>query len=195
MLWITFYCNALDTTFLYYFRRLAFFCPRCSLTQTFLSLHCLWITDEMSGCCCWRWQQWRRRRWRWWGRKLSVHSLRVPPAPTTIICLTGSKSPPSQIFTGCWFHSVTVTIWSLHGGLISRTRPIRKLSASRARHVNRRQKCTRTHGQTRTRALDLCLCGVMFVRSRRSVHTPSSPAFSRERGLDDTGGGICEVAL
>lgn len=63
------------------------------------------------------------------GKKLSAHSLRVPPAPTTIICLLG-PNPPSQIFTGCWFHSVTVTIWTLHGGLISRTRPIRKLSES-----------------------------------------------------------------
>lgn len=137
------------------------------LSDTRLFSRCLWITDELSGCCCcccYRWRCWWW--WWWWGRKLSAHSLRVPPAPTTIICLTGSKSPPSQIFTGCWFHSVTVTIWSLHGGLISRTRPIRKLSASRARHVNRRQKCTRTrtHGQTRTHAADLCcLCGVMCL--------------------------------
>lgn len=144
-----------------------FFCPHCSLTQTFLSLHCLWISDEMSGCCSWHWQ----RQWWWWGRKLSAHSLRVPPAPTTIICLTGSKSPPSQIFTGCWFHSVTVTIWSLHGGLISRTRPIRKLSASCVRHVNCRQKCTRTHGQTRTHALDLCLCAVMCLFNHAAQFT------------------------
>lgn len=59
--------------------------------------------------------------------KLSAHSLRVPPAPSTIICLLG-PNPPSQIFAGCWFHSVTVTIWTLHGGLIRRARPIRKLS-------------------------------------------------------------------
>lgn len=65
-------------------------------------------------------------------KKLSAHSLRVPPAPTTIIYLLG-PNPPSQIFTGCWFHSVTVTIWTLHGGLISCTRPIRKLSGSCAR--------------------------------------------------------------
>lgn len=78
-------------------------------TPTFSS--CLWITNE------------RERN------KLSAHSLRVPPAPTTIIYLLG-PNPPSQIFTGCWFHSVTVTIWTLHGGLISCTRPIRKLSGS-----------------------------------------------------------------
>lgn len=104
--------------------------------------------------------------------KLSAHSVRVPPAPTTIICLTGAKSPPSQIFTGCWFHSVTVTIWSLHGGLISRTRPIRKLSASRARHVKRRQKCTRTHGQTCTHALDLWRCALMCLFRSHSVPRP-----------------------
>lgn len=58
-----------------------------------------------------------------------IHYHQVPPAPTTIIYLLG-PNPPSQIFTGCWFHSVTVTIWTLLGGLISCTRPIRKLTGS-----------------------------------------------------------------
>lgn len=82
-------------------------CHTSPQTPTFSS--CLWITNEMG-----------------W-----AHSLRVPPAPTTLICLLG-PNPPSQIFTGCWFHSVTVTIWTRHGGLISCTRPIRKLTRSHA---------------------------------------------------------------
>ena len=84
-------------------------CHTCLQTPTFSS--CLWITEEVKK------------------KKLSAHSLRAPPAPTTIIYLL-DPNPPSQIFTGCWFHSVTVTIWTLHGGLISCTRPIRKLTGS-----------------------------------------------------------------
>lgn len=41
--------------------------------------------------------------------------------------LTGLKSP-SQIFTDCWFHSVTVTVWTQHGGLIVHTRLHRRFS-------------------------------------------------------------------
>lgn len=85
--------------------------PHCSPSPP-LSC-CSWITNKKRG-----------------GReKLSAHSLWVPPAPTTIIYLLG-PNPSSQIFTGCWFHSVTVTIWTLHGGLISCARPIRKLTGS-----------------------------------------------------------------
>lgn len=67
----------------------------------------------------------------WWSKEETqlIHYHQAPPAPTTIIYLVG-PNPPSQIFTGCWFHSVTVTIWTLHGGLISCTRPIRKLTGS-----------------------------------------------------------------
>ena len=110
-------------------------------------------------------------------KNFSAHSLRVPPAPTTIIYLMG-PNPSSQIFTGCWFHSVTVTIWTPHGGLISCTRPIRKLTGSRAGAV---METSARSSLTRPSSADMEWCVYLIKMSH--THSPPHGVFSGERCL------------